>query len=153
MISTVLANLPNFEVSHFQKVCFQRLYMQLTLEQYRFLHESIYMQIFFNKYTGISPYLQVSHLCIQLQIINSIFYSWLGISRCEGQLYALFYTILCKGIEHAQVLEFVGDPRINSLWIMRDDHSWVFGKLKVIHKFLTVLGLVPLITALFKGQL
>ena len=42
----------------------------------------------------------------------------------EGQLYALFYTILRKGLEHLQILVSTGGLGTNSAWILRDNCNY-----------------------------
>lgn len=46
-----------------------------------------------------------------------------------------------------------GGPGMNPLQILRDNQSKVFRESKVIRGLSTMLGLVPLIPVLFKGQL
>lgn len=53
----------------------------------------------------------------------------------EGQLDALFYTIVYRGLEHPQIWVSMGGPGTNSLQILRDDSNYVFGESKVTHGF------------------
>lgn len=78
-------------------------------------------------------------------------------SDVEGQLYALFYTILYKGLEHPQILISVGDPGTNNAYISRKNWrflEWGVGwGSEVMHRFAMAWGSVLLNPVLVEGQL
>lgn len=71
------------------------------------LHDSTYMHIIFNKYTVSPLYPGVSYLWIQ-PTMNWKQYFWSVTdwksTEMEGWWYALFYTILGKGLDHPWIL-------------------------------------------------
>lgn len=66
----------------------------------------------------------------------------------EGQSYALFCAILCKGLEHTWIWVFVG-----VLSSADAEGGLKFWGNQVIRRFSAALGSAPLTPTLFKGQL